>query len=114
MRLQVHIILAVLAVGILASEVDQRILKNKSSSAGTTYKCIYKTATDNLPSKLSFDKLWVINQPRVLSNNGGNTYLEHYIHEGLLQVADETGMDGSVLLAVMMEQVRLQSAQRLP
>ena len=114
MTLHAHIILAVLAVGILASEVDQRILKTESSSAGTTYKCIYESTTDILASKLAFDKLWVINQPRVLSNNGGDTYLEHYIHEGLLQVADETGMDGGVLLAVMMEQVRVQSAQRLP
>ncbi|GAB1739504.1 hypothetical protein NU219Hw_g4457t1 [Hortaea werneckii] len=100
----VRSVLGVLAVGTLASKMDQRILKPETSSAGTIYNCNYKSTKDILASKLSFDKLWVINQPSVLSNNGGDTYLEHYIHEGLLQVADETGGDAGVLLAVMMEQ----------
>lgn len=111
MILHVHSVLGVLAVGTLASEMDQRILKPQSSLAGRTYDCTCKPTTNISASKLSFDELWVINQPRVLSNNGGDTYLEHYIHEGLLQVADETGMDAGVLLAVMMEQVRVHSAQ---
>lgn len=113
MILHVHSVLGVLAVGTLASKTDQRILKPQSSSAERTYDCTYKPTTGIPASKLSFDELWVINQPRVLSNNGGDTYLEHYIHEGLLKVADETGIDAGVLLAVMMEQVRVHSTQRL-
>lgn len=111
MMLHVHNVLAMLAVGTLASQMDQRILKIESSSAGTTYKCTSKSTTDVLASKLSFDTLWVINQPSILSINGGNTYLEHYIHEGLLQVSDETGIEAGVLLAVMMEHVGFQNLQ---
>lgn len=104
-------VLGALAVGTLASKMDQRILKPESSAAGTLYDCSHRSTNDIMASKLSFDRLWAINQPRVLSNNGGDTYLEHYIYEGLLDVAKETGMDAGVLLAVMMEQVRVQSSR---
>ena len=56
---------------------------------------------------LNFDALWDINQPQILSSNGGDTYIEHYIKEAVLQVAGESQVNARLILAAIMQEVRI-------
>lgn len=52
---------------------------------------------------LSWDQLWDVNREQVLSSNGGDTYIQHYIGEGILQVSSETDVDARLILAIVMQ-----------
>jgi len=53
----------------------------------------------------SFEALWKINQPFILSRNGGDTYVEHYIHEAIIDVSVEKEVDPRFVLAAVMQVV---------
>lgn len=73
----------------------------------STYVC-FENAAVHYPAPhewLSFDRLWAVNAPYVLSSNGGDTYLEHYVREGIVSVAQENALDARLVLAAMMQRV---------
>ncbi|KAF2771115.1 hypothetical protein EJ03DRAFT_45782 [Teratosphaeria nubilosa] len=73
--------------------------------AASTYQCFDEDSQQSLdPSEwLSFDELWRVNERTILSSNGGNTYMTHYVREGIAAVAEETGADNRLILVVMMQ-----------
>ncbi|KAK5113654.1 hypothetical protein LTR62_003281 [Meristemomyces frigidus] len=85
---------------------DKHKLQDRPHKETHTYKCISAEETIDLPTiqRLSFDQLWRLNQPVILSSNGGDTYLEHYIHEAITTESLAVGMDPSLALALMMQQ----------
>lgn len=58
---------------------------------------------------LPFPRLWSINSDIILSSNGGDTYIQHYVHEAILQVAAESDVDARLILALVMQEVRVTS-----
>lgn len=77
------------------------------SVPASSYQC-YDGDVANYPSVqswLSFDALWDVNRDNILSANGGNTYLQHYIHDAILQVAGETNVNARLILALVMQEV---------
>ena len=87
---------------------DQHALTHTSRPVTSDYQCFDGTASTNSISAsnwLSFDQLWHINEPTILSNNGGDTYIEHYIREAILQVSREDDIDARLIVAVMMQEV---------
>ncbi|KAH9826875.1 putative exo-beta- - protein [Teratosphaeria destructans] len=73
--------------------------------AASTYQCFDEDSQQSLdPSEwLSFDDLWRVNERTILSSNSGNMYMKHYVHEGILKVAKETGVDKRLILVIMMQ-----------
>lgn len=57
-------------------------------------------------SWLSWEDLWEVNREQVLSSNGGDIYLQHYIHEAILQVSLESDIDARLVLALTMQESR--------
>ena len=88
------------------SKQQQHALDNLSHESSNNYQCFDSADTDlSLQSWRSFHHLWRINEATVLSNNGGDTYIRHYIHEAIVQVADESKVDARLILALMMQEV---------
>jgi hypothetical protein len=54
---------------------------------------------------LSYDELWRINRPAIISGNGGNTYIEFYIKDAIEKVSKESTVDARLLLLIMMQEV---------
>jgi len=71
------------------------------------YQCLEGGATAYPPTStwLPFDALWNINQPIVLSSNGGDTYIEHYVHEAIIEASKKRKHDERLILAVVMQVV---------
>lgn len=88
-------------------EQQRPLTADVRSSASGQYRYFHE---DELKRALSpdqwlpFDEVWRINQPFILSGNGGDTYIEHYIKEAIVEVSAERNLDARVLLAVMMQQ----------
>ncbi|KAF7194508.1 hypothetical protein HII31_04177 [Pseudocercospora fuligena] len=73
-----------------------------------TYRCFDGTIAD-YPSPthwLPFSELWNINREQILSSNGGNTYLQHYVHQAILNVSRESNIDARLILALVMGESR--------
>ncbi|KXT02479.1 hypothetical protein AC578_4203 [Pseudocercospora eumusae] len=73
-----------------------------------TYQCFDGNIAD-YPSPthwLSFSDMWHINREQILSSNGGNTYLQHYIHEAIVKVSRESNIDARLILALVMGESR--------
>ena len=80
----------------------------KQSPSKFEYKC-FAGDVQNYPSPEkwpSWEALWDVNREQVLSSNGGDTYLQHYIQEGVLQVASDTNTDARLILAVIMQETK--------
>lgn len=71
-----------------------------------TYRC-FGGHLKNYPSSdawLSWDALWDLNREQILSSNGGNAYLQHYIMQAIVQVAEENNIDPRLLLVLIMQE----------
>lgn len=74
--------------------------------AKVEYRC-YAGDLQNYPSPaewLSWDMLWDLNREQILSSNRGDTYLQHYVQESILQVARDADVDPRFILAVVMQE----------
>ena len=79
------------------------------------YQCFDDAHIDLSPETWqSFHHLWRINEATVLSRNGGDTYITHYIHEAIVQVADETVVDARLILVLMMQEVSIVVNRYMP
>lgn len=87
----------------------ERALSQDSQQTLTSkYQCFgADSSADSLSAThwLSFNELWRINEPTILSKNNGDTYIEHYIKEAIVQVSDESAIDSRLILAMMMQEV---------
>ncbi|KAK4547014.1 hypothetical protein LTR36_001234 [Oleoguttula mirabilis] len=70
------------------------------------YQCFNgdSTVSVSASSWLCFNDLWRINEATILSKNGGDTYIKHYIKEAILHVASESALDSRLILAFMMQE----------
>lgn len=90
-----------------SNKQGQHALATNLQDSSSSYQCFDGTDTDLSPNTwLPFDDLWRINEPTVLSKNGGDTYIRHYIKEALHQVSSESDVDARLLLTLMMQEVR--------
>ncbi|KAK4900297.1 hypothetical protein LTR27_002521 [Elasticomyces elasticus] len=70
------------------------------------YLCFDGTdATADATQWLPFNQLWSLNEPTILSKNGGDTYITHYIREAIEQVSCDGEVDASLVLAIVMQEV---------
>jgi hypothetical protein len=67
------------------------------------YQCYINNHPDS-HEWLSWNHLWDINREQVLSSNGGDTYIQHYVKESILEVAEESNVDARLILAVVMQE----------
>ncbi|KAK4955904.1 hypothetical protein LTR10_006843 [Elasticomyces elasticus] len=75
-------------------------------SATREYMCFDGTdATADATQWLPFNQLWSLNEPTILSKNGGDTYITHYIREAIEQVSCDGEVDASLVLAIVMQEV---------
>lgn len=85
---------------------QQDILSDSSqiSKPLHTYQCFERNIANYPPPThwLSFADMWNINREQILSSNGGNTYLQHYIHQAILKVSKESNLDARLILALIM------------
>lgn len=78
----------------------------KQPLAQQHYSC-YGGELSNYPSVdewLSWDALWNVNREQVLSSNGGDTYIQHYVQEAILQAERESNVDARLILAILMQE----------
>lgn len=75
------------------------------STPHNSYRCYIE---EYPPSRewLSWDVLWDITREQVLSSNGGDTYIQHYVGEGILQVAAESDVDSRLILAIVIQETK--------
>ncbi|KAK5700869.1 hypothetical protein LTR97_005386 [Elasticomyces elasticus] len=74
-------------------------------SATRDYLCFDGTdATADAAQWLPFNQLWSLNEPTILSKNGGDTYITHYIREAIEQVSCDREVDASLVLAIVMQE----------
>ncbi|EME87912.1 uncharacterized protein MYCFIDRAFT_209650 [Pseudocercospora fijiensis CIRAD86] len=73
-----------------------------------TYRCFKENIESYPPPKLwlSFSELWNINRERILTSNGGNTYLQHHIQQAILKVSTESNIDARLILGLVMGESR--------
>ncbi|KAK3629615.1 hypothetical protein LTR56_017920 [Elasticomyces elasticus] len=77
-----------------------------SVPATRDYLCFDGTdATASATQWLPFDQLWLLNEPTILTKNGGDTYITHYIREAIEQVSCDGEVDASLVLAIVMQEV---------
>lgn len=90
------------------NKLQQHRIPSKSQKSSGSYQCFQAgLSQDGSPRPwLAFERLWQVNEPTILSKNGGNTYIEHYIKDAILQVSEESHVDARLLLAIMMQEVR--------
>lgn len=69
------------------------------------YQC-YLSKYPDRHEWLSWSRLWDINREQVLSSNGGDTYIQHYIEEGILRAADKSDVDARLVLAILMQETK--------
>ncbi|KAK5677038.1 hypothetical protein LTS10_010226 [Elasticomyces elasticus] len=70
------------------------------------YLCFDGTdATADATQWIPFDQLWLLNEPTILSKNGGDTYITHYIREAIEQVSCDGEVDASLVLAIVMQEI---------
>jgi hypothetical protein len=70
------------------------------------YQCFGDNAAGLRPSNwLPFDTLWEVNEPYILSTNGGDTYITHHIKTAIDNVAKEDGLDDRLVLVIMLQEV---------
>ena len=62
---------------------------------------------------LPFETLWKKNQPAILSRNGGDTYVEHYLLEAIEQSSQKHKLDPRLVLAAVLQVVRPHLARLL-
>ncbi|KAK5728870.1 hypothetical protein LTR15_002011 [Elasticomyces elasticus] len=75
-------------------------------SATRDYLCFDGTdATADAAQWLPFNQLWSLNEPTILSKNGGDTYITHYIREAIEQVSCDREVDASLVLAIVMQEI---------
>lgn len=55
---------------------------------------------------LSWKDLWNTNREQVLSSNGGDTYIQHYVEEAILQTAAESDVDPRLVLVGVMQETK--------
>ncbi len=84
------------------------VAHSKGSSI-TSYQCFDGTRTGD-PSTatarwLPFDQLWTLNEPTILSKNGGDTYVTHFIRAAIEQVSCDDEIDPALVLAIVMQEV---------
>lgn len=78
----------------------------KQPSTEQDYRC-YGGELSNYPSIeewISWDALWDINREQILSSNGGDTYIQHYVQEAILQAERESNVDARLILAILMQE----------
>lgn len=75
-----------------------------SSPMSFKYQCFHGQLSHYPAPKswLSFSDLWNTNREQILSSNGGNAYIQHYIHESILAVSEESNVDPRLILALIM------------
>lgn len=85
----------------------QNNLEAGQNTPAGTYQCFHGDVRSypKVDDWLNFDALWDTNQPQILSINGGDTYIEHYIKEAVLQVAGESQVNARLILAAIMQEV---------
>ncbi|KAK0366552.1 hypothetical protein LTR91_020917 [Friedmanniomyces endolithicus] len=84
------------------------VAHSKGSSI-TSYQCFDGTRTGD-PSTatarwLPFDQLWTLNEPTILSKNGGDTYVTHFIRAAIEQVSCDDEIDPALVLAIVMQEI---------
>jgi len=83
---------------------------HSKGSSTTSYQCFDGSRTSD-PSTatarwLPFDQLWALNEPTILSKNGGDTYITHFIREAIERVSCDDEIDPALVLAIVMQEVR--------
>jgi len=63
---------------------------------------------------LPFETLWAINQPAILSRNGGDTYIEHYLREAIEQSSLKHKIDPRLVLVAVLQVVRSENQRPYP
>jgi hypothetical protein len=51
----------------------------------------------------TWEHLWEIHREQILSSNGGDTYIQHYIQEAILDASQLHNIDPRILLSIAME-----------
>ncbi|KAK5123302.1 hypothetical protein LTR85_002732 [Meristemomyces frigidus] len=89
-----------------ATSQHQRTIFEGPEDLHSSYQCFGSDSTESLSASswLCFNDLWRINEAAILSKNGGDTYIKHYIKEALLHVAGESAIDSRLILALMMQE----------
>ncbi|KAK5136230.1 hypothetical protein LTR08_003837 [Meristemomyces frigidus] len=91
----------------------QHALDGFEQDLTSNYQCFHDPDVDLSPQTwLSFANMWRINEPTILSKNGGDTYIKHYIHEAVAYVADESAVDARLILALMMQEMTRDGIER--
>ncbi|SMR50926.1 unnamed protein product [Zymoseptoria tritici ST99CH_1E4] len=83
---------------------ESRKLNANDNIAAQPYVC--HTTFPPSASWLPFETLWCVNAEQILSSNGGDTYITHYIQSALLSTGFIYRLDPRLLLASMMEASR--------
>ncbi|KAK0941892.1 hypothetical protein LTR48_003713 [Friedmanniomyces endolithicus] len=83
------------------------VAHNRGSST-ISYQC-FDGARNGDPSTatarwLPFDQLWALNEPTILSKNGGDTYITHFIREAIERVSCDDEIDPALVLAIVMQE----------
>lgn len=88
------------------NKLQQQRIPSKPQASSDSYQCFQSDLSQAVSPRpwLAFEPLWHINEQIILSKNGGNTYIEHYIKDAILQVSEESNIDARLLLAIMMQE----------
>lgn len=90
-----------------ATEASFARFEDHQQSMHSSYQCFGGDSTISVSASnwLCFDDLWRINEATILSVNGGDTYIKHYVKEAIQLVADDSTVDSRLILALMMQEV---------
>ncbi|KAF2159564.1 hypothetical protein M409DRAFT_30039 [Zasmidium cellare ATCC 36951] len=77
-----------------------------SHDSASSYRCYNGDPKAYPPSSqwLSYSTLWDLNRETILSANGGDVYLQHYIQVALEEVSSSYDIDPRFLLAILLQE----------
>ncbi|KAK0942405.1 hypothetical protein LTR29_005991 [Friedmanniomyces endolithicus] len=90
------------------ADLTRPSVPHSKGSSTVHYQC-FNGAGSNDPGTatarwLPFNDLWTLNEPTILSKNGGDTYVTHFIREAIEQVSCDDEIDPALVLAIVMQE----------